>query len=195
MINLFKASAFVILGASMALAGCDDKPSGTAGSASAGGSAKPPAAGGGSSDMVKAYTDYAKDTCACKDATCIGEVGKKFGDWTAKNAAKQTTAPTEADSKAIADATTKVTECTTKITMAAVTGAVGAASGSAGAAGNPKCEAAVMNKAKVKNPGVDPKTLGSVEFDKRDCAAGKWSDKMIDCITAAKTKDDLDKCK
>jgi hypothetical protein len=62
------------------------------------------------------------------------------------------------------------------------------------AGGSSKCNDAAEHKAKIKKPGVDPSTLGSVEFDKQDCESGKWSAGKADCILAANDVAAIDKC-
>jgi hypothetical protein len=64
----------------------------------------------------------------------------------------------------------------------------------AAAAGGSKCKEAAEHKAKLKDPNVDPNTLGSVEFDKQDCEGGKWSAGKADCILAAKDYATAERC-
>jgi hypothetical protein len=54
------------------------------------------------------------------------------------------------------------------------------------AAKDSKCKQAAEHKAKLKDPSVDPSTLGSVSFDVMDCEGGKWSAGKADCILGAK---------
>jgi hypothetical protein len=76
----------------------------------------------------------------------------------------------------------------------ASTGKAATTAAAAPAGGDPKCKQAAEFKAKLKDPNVDPNTLGSVEFDKQDCLAGKWSATKADCILAAKDYDTAKKC-
>jgi hypothetical protein len=62
------------------------------------------------------------------------------------------------------------------------------------AAGGSKCQEAAAQKAKLKDPSVDPSTLGSVEFDKMDCESGKLSAGWADCILGAKDYESAKKC-
>lgn len=71
-------------------------------------------AGCGKSETVKAYEDYEKSVCACKDGACLTaaastlmEANKKFADKT----------PSEGDVKQIADSTLKAAACATKVAM------------------------------------------------------------------------------
>jgi hypothetical protein len=88
--------------------------------------------------------------------------------------------------------------CDDKKSEAPASGATAAAQGATTAAapagGGKKCEQAAVHLAKLHHPDKDPKTLGSVEFDKMDCEGGKWSATKADCILAARDYDTASKC-
>lgn len=68
-----------------------------------------------------------------------------------------------------------------------------AAAAAAGGKGQ-KCEQAAVQLAKLHHPEKDPKTMASVDFDKQDCASGKWSAGKADCILGAKDYATASKC-
>ncbi len=83
-------------------------------------------------------------------------------------------------------------------TAASASASAAAAPGAAPAAAvgaTGKCKQAAEAKAKLKDPSVDPSTLGSVEFDKQDCESGKFSAGWADCVLGAKDYDTAKACK
>jgi hypothetical protein len=75
------------------------------------------ATGCGKSKALLAVEEYEKNTCACKDAACVGEAAKKYGEH-----AKDMATASSGETDAITKATTAATECATKISMAGIPG-------------------------------------------------------------------------
>jgi|SRR5580693_3138771 hypothetical protein len=68
--------------------------------------------GCGKSKALMAAEEYEKDTCACKDAACVGEAAKKYSAH-ASDMASASSGETEAISKAASNAAA----CATKAAM------------------------------------------------------------------------------
>ena len=65
---------------------------------------------GGKNAAVTAFEDYANSVCACKDVKCATDATNAFQK-KAKDLAKSAGSATDADKKAVAAATEKMTKC------------------------------------------------------------------------------------
>ncbi len=75
------------------------------------------ATGCGKSKALLAAEEYEKDTCACKDAACVGEAAKKYAEH-----AKEMAGASSGEAEAIGKAATNAGACATKIAMSGVPG-------------------------------------------------------------------------
>ncbi len=71
--------------------------------------------GCGKSKALMAAEEYEKEACACKDAACTTEAGKKY----AAHASDMASA-SSGEAEAITKATTNASQCVTKIAMSGV---------------------------------------------------------------------------
>ena len=151
---------------------------------------------GGGSDLVKAYNDLADEVCACKDTKCVNDVQTKATDLAGKMSG---TTPSEADQKAISDATAKWAKCAEEIAKnEAGAGTGGTAAGGAGeavkayqdladavcACKDAQCIADAQSKASdlgSKMSGMTP----TAEEAQAISAAGEKMAKCVQDITAA----------
>ena len=102
---------------------------------------------GGSSEPLAKLQEAADKVCAAKDlpaATKVQEdLAKWSADWTKEHGEAKATEVSEADAKAYADATKKLTDCYTKLTAASASGSAAAPPDQpAGSAATPPTEPA-----------------------------------------------------
>ena len=75
-------------------------------------------AGCGPSKALEAAEQYEKDSCACKDAACVADAAKKYGEKQKDVATSVKSDEAEKMTKHLSAAT----ECATKISMAGIPG-------------------------------------------------------------------------